>query len=866
MITLNMIATPNPPKENTMSYPFKDVEPKWQQTWRKQKSYLTPERANSTKPKSYVLEMFPYPSGKLHMGHVRNYAIGDAIARFMRLNGCDVLHPMGWDAFGLPAENAAIQMKVSPEIWTLENIEDMKKQFEFLGLSFDWDRELATCLPNYYGHEQKMFLDFYRKGIAYRKESWVNWDPIDHCVLANEQVINGLGWRSGAIVEKRKLRQWSLKITDYAQELLDDLDTLREGWPEKVLKMQENWIGRSQGALIDFEIEDYTSKLSVYTTRPETLFGAAFCAIAPVHPIAEELAKTNPEIAHFIEECQRTPTTEEAISTAEKKGIQTGLHIKHPFIEGRTLPLFIANFVLMDYGTGAIFACPAHDERDYDFAKKYNLPIIPVIHPTAGDYPSDAAYSGPGNVINSDFLSGLDVPTARARAIERLQEQGLGQGQTTFRLRDWCVSRQRYWGCPIPMIHCPTCGVVPVPDNELPVTLPKDVEFDLMGNPLDHHPTWKHVNCPKCGQAAERETDTLDTFFESSWYFLRFCDPKSPSPLNKEAVDQWMPVDWYIGGIEHAVLHLLYARFFTKALRDCGYHSISEPFKNLMTQGMVCHQSFKDTNGQWLFPHEVNKVNETTYVTLKDGSPVTMGRSEKMSKSKKNVVDPKEMVDTFGVDAVRLFVLSDNPPEKDFDWSEEGIEGCWRYLNKMWRILETAEPLKDRPGTDDVSLKFRRLTHQSINKITQAFEKNGFNKAIAFARELTRDIEDALTVGGISGSALYEAIQVLLVGMCPIIPHITSDMWGRFKATDAPDYIIDATWPVADAVLTAQDEITIVVQVNGKLRGNILVPLGTQESILIETALTLPAVQREIADKGIRRTIVVPNRIVNLVV
>ena len=848
-----------------MSYPFRDVEPKWQQTWRDQKSYLTPDRAQSKKPKSYVLEMFPYPSGKLHMGHVRNYAIGDAIARFMRLKGYDVLHPMGWDAFGLPAENAALQSKVSPEAWTLQNIEDMKKQFEILGLSFDWDRELATCLPNYYGHEQKIFLDFYRKGLVYRKESWVNWDPVDHCVLANEQVINGLGWRSGAIVEKRKLRQWSLKITDYAQELLDDLQTL-EGWPEKVLKMQENWIGRSQGALVDFEIEEYPSRLSVFTTRPETLFGAAFCAISPVHPIAEELAKSNPKIAQFIEDCQRTPTTEEAISTAEKKGIQTELRIKHPFIEGHTLPLFIANFVLMDYGTGAIFACPAHDERDYEFAKKYGLSIIPVVQPSSGDYPVEGAYTGPGTIVNSGFLTGLDVPKAREKAIERLQEQKIGQGQITYRLRDWSVSRQRYWGCPIPIIHCQTCGAIPVPDADLPVVLPKDATFDLMGNPLDHHSTWKYVKCPQCHQPAERETDTLDTFFESSWYFLRFCDPKISTPLNKEAVEQWMPVDWYIGGIEHAVLHLLYARFFTKALRDCGYVSISEPFRNLMTQGMVCHQSFKDKDGQWLSPAEVTKINETTYVSVKDGSPVSLGRSEKMSKSKKNVVDPKDMVDTYGVDAVRLFVLSDNPPEKDFDWSEEGIEGCWRYLNKLWRVLETAESLKDRVGIPEASLKFRRITHQSIQKITQSYEKNGFNKAIAFVRELTRDVEDGLINPEISGEALVEAVQVLLLGLCPIIPHITSEMWLRFKNKDASDFIIDATWPLADPILVIQDEITIAVQVNGKMRGSILIPPGSQEEILIKTALTLPSVQREITGKGIRRTIVVPDRIVNIVV
>lgn len=848
-----------------MSYPFRDIESKWQKLWTDQDVYKTPDRHGSKKPKSYVLDMFPYPSGKLHMGHVRNYAIGDVISRFMRLQGYDVLHPMGWDAFGLPAENAAIEHKVSPEDWTLENIQEMKKQFQFLGLSFDWDRELATCLPEYYGLEQKIFLDFYKKGLVYEKESWVNWDPIDHCVLANEQVINGLGWRSGAVVEKRKLHQWSLKITHYAQELLDDLKTLT-GWPEKVLKMQENWIGRSQGALINFTIEGRDDTLNVFTTRPETLYGASFCAIAAVHPIAEELATTNPEIAKFIKECQQTPTTEEAISTAEKKGIDTGLRIQHPFIEGHTLPLFIANFVLMDYGTGAIFACPAHDERDYEFATKYKLPILPVVTPIHEPYPEKGAYTGSGTMINSDFLNGLDIPEAREKAIDRLVGLNKGESQITYRLRDWCVSRQRYWGCPIPIIHCPACGDVPVPEKDLPVTLPKDADFGFMGNPLDHHPTWKHVNCPTCGQTAERETDTLDTFFESSWYFLRFCDNKAKEPLNRAACEDWMPVDWYIGGVEHAVLHLLYARFFTKALRDCGYISLSEPFKNLLTQGMVCHQSYKSQEGQWIFPDEVKRIGENTYVRVKDDSPVTVGRSEKMSKSKKNVVDPKEMVDTYGVDSVRLFVLSDTPPEKDFDWSEEGIEGCWRYLNKLWRVLEVTQEHLNRSGSEDATKKFRSSTHQSIAKITGAYEKNGFNKAVAFARELTRDLEEAQSNESISGKALREAGQVLLLAVCPIVPHIASEMWPSYKDDSMSNLIIDAAWPQVDEKLASQSEITIAVQVNGKTRGNISVSKGSENNILIETALTLPNVQREIEGKGIRRTIVVPDRIVNIVV
>lgn len=846
-----------------MSYPFRDVEPKWQQYWEDHQSYVTPNDLGSQRPKSYVLEMFPYPSGKLHMGHVRNYAIGDAITRFMRLKGYDVLHPMGWDAFGLPAENAAISSKVNPEAWTLENIEEMKKQFYFLGLSFDWTRELATCLPNYYGPEQKIFLEFFKKGLAYRKESWVNWDPVDQCVLANEQVINGRGWRSDAIVEKRKLLQWSLKITDYAQELLDDLKTL-EGWPEKVLKMQENWIGRSQGALIHFQIEGHKDHLPVYTTRPETLYGASFCAIAPTHPIAEELAKVHPDVAAFIEECQRTPTTEEALSTVVKKGIETPLKVKHPFKAGHMLPLYVANFVLMEYGTGAIFACPAHDERDYDFAKTYKLPILPVIRP-AGDasLPEDEAYTGPGQLMNSDFLDGMDVDAARKAAISRLVQLKIGQEQITYRLRDWCVSRQRYWGCPIPIIHCPSCGPVPVPEADLPVVLPKDVTFDLQGNPLDAHPTWKHVSCPTCHQAAVRETDTLDTFMESSWYYLRFCDPQAKAPLDKEKIKKWGPVDWYIGGIEHAVLHLLYARFFTKALRDCGYLDISEPFKNLLTQGMVCHLSFKDQQGQWLTPQEVRRNADGSYVLIADGQPVQVGRAEKMSKSKKNVVDPKDMVDTYGVDSVRLFVMSDTPPEKDFDWSEEGIEGAWRYLNRLWRILDSVDEHKNRAGDLDVSLKLRRLSHQAMEKITLAYEKNGFNKAIAFARELTRDIEEALANPQVSGEALKEGAEFLVLGLSPIIPHITSEMWGRYRPGSL---IIDADWPAVDPDLVQKDQIMIMVQVNGKLRGNIMIAPGTDDAIVIEQALTLATVQRDIAGKTLRRQIVVPDRIVNFVV
>jgi leucyl-tRNA synthetase len=841
-----------------MSYPFRDIETKWQSHWQSTNAYKTPTLSN--KPKSYVLEMFPYPSGKLHMGHVRNYAIGDAIARLKRLQGFDVLHPMGWDAFGLPAENAAIQGGVCPEKWTLENIQDMKKQFQMLSISFDWEREIATCLPDYYGHEQKFFLDFYRNNLAYRRESWINWDPVDNCVLANEQVINGRGWRSGAIVEKRKLMQWSLKITDYAQELLDDLSTLT-GWPEKVVKMQENWIGRSEGAYIEFEIEGRVDRLPVFTTRPETLFGAAFCGIAPTHPIADELSAANADLAAFIEECQRTPTTEEALSTIEKKGFDTGLRVKHPFIDGHTVPLYVANFVLMDYGTGAIFACPAHDERDYDFATKYKLPITQVVMNAAGDALNGSAYTGPGTMINSGFLDDLNAETARTQAIDKLESMGLGKRQITFRLRDWSVSRQRYWGCPIPIIYCDSCGIVPVPEQDLPVKLPMDVTFDQTGNPLDYHPTWKHTSCPTCGGKATRETDTLDTFFESSWYFLRFCDNKTSDPLNKEAVQRWMPVDAYIGGIEHAVLHLLYSRFFTKALRDCGYVTFNEPFKNLMTQGMVCHESYKGSDGKWLFPQEVTRVNEGKYISKKDGQPVTVGRSEKMSKSKKNTVDPKEMIDTYGIDAVRLFVLSDTPPEKDFEWSDEGLEGAWRYLNKLWRTLEIVVENKDRVGQDDESLKLRKTAHQSIIKFAKGYDANGFNKVIAFARELTRDLEEAIANPPVSGAALSECAQILMMALNPMIPHLTSDMWQQLTGT----YLTDTPWPTVDADLAAQTEITIAVQVNGKMRGSFEVAADSDQDTLLGLAQELATVQRDLEGKTIRKTIVVPNRIVNIV-
>ncbi len=847
------------------AYPFKECEHKWQKAWSEAKAFEVRDEAK--KPKSYILEMFPYPSGRLHMGHVRNYSIGDAIARYKRVLGYTVLHPMGWDAFGLPAENAAGEHQVDPADWTVENIKAMKRQFQALGFAFDWTREVATCQPDYYRHEQKMFLDFWSKGLAYRKEIWVNWDPVEGSVLANEQVISGRGWRSGAIVERRKLTQWSLQITRYAQELLDDLAKLEAGWPEKVIRMQENWIGRSEGALIRFALADRENEvIDVFTTRPETVFGAAFCAVSPTHPLTEALLQTNSDLAEFVAMCQRTPTTEEALSTEEKQGFDTGLRVHHPFILGHALPVYVANFVMMDYGTGAIFGCPAHDDRDFEFAEKVGLPMTVVVQPEGEEnlhLPLTAAYTGQGTLINSGFLDGLSVEKARARAIEEIERRRIGECRITYRLRDWCISRQRYWGCPIPIIYCEACGTVPVPAQDLPVILPKDVIFGQGGNPLANHPTWKHVNCPQCGKPATRETDTFDTFVESSWYFLRYCNPYATAAVDKISCQKWMPVDWYIGGVEHAVLHLLYARFFTKALRDCGYVDLDEPFGNLLTQGMVCHQTFQDQDGHWLYPQEVEKNTKGQYVTIKGGLPVTAGRSEKMSKSRKNLVDPQSIIDVYGADAARLFVLSDTPPERDFDWNDEGLEGAWRYINRVWRLVLSAIDLADRPGEAEPTLALRKLIHQSIQKFQQAYERNAFNKAIAFLRELTHALEKALETATVSRAALMEGVEVLAQGLGPIVPHVTSELWERLGHAES---LVDAPWPIPDPKLAMIEEVTIAVQVNGKMRGSFPASVDAEASLLEQEALMLPAVVRDMAGRLPRRMVIIPNRIVNIVV
>ena len=832
-----------------MSYPFKSVERKWQEFWATNNSFKVADEGE--KPKAYILEMLPYPSGRLHMGHVRNYTLGDAMARFKTAQGFRVLHPMGWDAFGLPAENAAMQNNTHPSIWTRQNIADMKKQLFSLGFSYDWDREVTTCEPDYYGKEQAIFLDFYEKELVYRRESWVNWDPIENSVLANEQVVDGKGWRSGAAVERRLLNQWSMKITLYAQELIDDLAKL-SGWPEKVVKMQENWIGRSEGALVNFAIPSQDCDLTIYTTRPETLYGASFIALAPQHPIVLELAKTNSGVAAFIQECQKMSTTEEAMATAEKKGYSLGIDAIHP-ITKQPVPIYAANFVLMDYGTGALFGCPGHDVRDFEFATKYNLPIKRVLT-SDGELPH---LENTGKMAESDFLNGMDCIAAKAHMIDHLEKNNLGERQVNYRLRDWLVSRQRYWGCPIPIIYCDHCGAVPVPKQDLPVRLPEDVSFEKPGNPLDHHPTWKHVNCPSCSKPGLRETDTLDTFFESSWYYMRYACAKHDQPVDKKVVENWLPVDQYIGGIEHAVLHLLYARFFTKAMRDCGYANVDEPFRNLMTQGMVCHATYKDNQGKWLYPNEVEKT-ASGFIKIADGTPATQGRQEKMAKSKKNLVDPQAIIEGYGADAARLFIMSDTPPEKDFDWNDDGLEGSWRYINRLWRLGEKVRDHKNIVTTKNAALK--KAAHQYLHKITQAYETYAFNKVLAFCRELTHAIDS--DINECDKQTVVDAFTMLIQAINPITPHVAHELW---KNVHGEAFVDAIHWPTVDTNLLIEDQISMAVQVNGKMRGNITVNTDAVDDAIIAAAMELSTVQQAVNGLTIRKTIVVPKRILNIV-
>jgi leucyl-tRNA synthetase len=849
-------------------YNFRESEAKWQRIWREQRLFEV--AAEPGRPKYYVLEMFPYPSGKLHVGHVRNYTMGDLVARYRRAQGFNVIHPMGWDAFGLPAENAAIAEHIHPAVWTYENIATMRAQLQRMGFAYDWSREIATCHPEYYRHEQKMFLDFLEADLAYRRESWVNWDPVENTVLANEQVIEGRGWRSGAVVEKRLLSQWFLRITAFTEELLDALGDL-DRWPERVRLMQENWIGRSEGARVSFAIAGQDERIEVFTTRPDTLFGASFLAVSPNHPLALRLAEKDPDLAAFIAECNRMGTSEAVIETAEKRGYSTGLQAVHPFDETRRVPIYVANFVLMEYGTGAIFGCPAHDQRDLEFARKYELPVLPVVLPPREDPArftvDDTAYVEDGTLFNSAFLDGLSVAEAKRAAGERLEKLGRGERTTAYRLRDWGVSRQRYWGCPIPVIHCSDCGIVPVPAKDLPVKLPEDVSFEVPGNPLDHHPTWKHVDCPRCGKPARRETDTFDTFFESSWYFLRFCSARAPVAFEREAVDYWLPVDQYIGGVEHAVLHLLYSRFFTRALKKCGYLDLDEPFAGLFTQGMVCHQTYESETGEWLFPEEVETADDGRLVD-EAGRPVMAGRLEKMSKSKKNVVGLDAIVDTYGADTARLYLLSDSPPERDLEWTETGIEGIWRYVNRLWRMaseppVSLPPPGSAMPATLSPALTaIRRTTHKTIAAVTDDLDKFRFNRAVARIRELTNTLDELPAAEPGASEVFREGLDTLAQLLGPMMPHLAEEIW---QTLGGKNLLADQPWPEADPDLTRDEQVTIAVQVNGKLRGTLDIPRDTDIGAVESAALAMPQVLRWLEGQPPRKVIVVPNRIVNIV-
>ncbi|PZO06500.1 MAG: leucine--tRNA ligase [Alphaproteobacteria bacterium] len=858
-------------------YEPKTAEPRQQARWADADAFVTKDTG---RPKYYVLEMFPYPSGNIHMGHARNYVMGDVVARSKRAQGFDVLHPMGWDAFGMPAENAAMERGIHPKGWTYDNIANMREQLKLLGLSLDWSREFATCDPEYYGQQQAWFLELYRRGLVYRKDGVVNWDPVDNTVLANEQVIDGKGWRSGAPVEKRKLNQWFLRITDYADDLIDGLKELEGRWPDKVRLMQENWIGKSRGATVWWDMAEAPEGLptspagkpdhardpiEVYTTRPDTLFGASFIALAPDHPLTRTIAARQPKVAAFMEACASLGTSEAEIEKAEKHGVDLGMRVRHPFDPQRTIPVWSANFVLSTYGSGAIFGCPAHDQRDLDFARKYDLPVIPVVKPDGADETFQVgteAYVGPGTAFHSAFLDGLSIEEAKAEAIRRLEATEQGVGATIYRLRDWGVSRQRYWGCPIPIIHCPKCGPQEVPGDQLPVVLPDDVTFDVPGNPLARHPTWKHVRCPTCEIDAVRETDTLDTFVDSSWYFARFTDPTSTTPVNAAAADRWLPVDQYIGGVEHAVLHLLYARFISRALSDAGLMNVREPFAGLFTQGMVVHETYRRADGQWVEPTDVDLTNEAgkrSARQLSTGETLIIGDIEKMSKSKKNVVAPQEILSTHGVDAGRLFVLSDSPPERDVQWTPGGVEGASRFVQRAWALFDGFEA--SAPANPDVDAALTRETHKAIKAVTEGVAGFRFNSAIAKLYAFVATVRDHDQA---SGAVRSEALSALARLIAPFTPHLAEECW---TSLGHPGLVLDAPWPEWDPALAADDEIVLPIQISGKRRGEITMPRGSDPMAVEDAALANPQVQAYLSSNGlsVRKVIIVPDRIVNLV-
>jgi leucyl-tRNA synthetase len=879
-----------PDSSKNERYNAREAETRWQRVWDERGIFAT--KNDDPRPKYYVLEMFPYPSGRIHMGHVRNYTMGDVMARFKRAMGLAVLHPMGWDAFGMPAENAAIDRKVHPKAWTYANIAAMKKQLQSMGLSLDWAREIATCDPAYYKHQQKMFLDFAKAGLVERKRSKVNWDPVDQTVLANEQVIDGRGWRSGAPVVQRELVQWFFKISDYSQDLLEALDHL-DRWPDKVRLMQKNWIGRSEGLLLRFMLDNATapnneSELGIFTTRPDTLFGAKFMALAPDHPLAQAAAAKNPKLAAFIAEAKKIGTAQAEIDTAEKLGFDTGIKAVHPFDANWKLPVYVANFILMDYGTGAIFGCPAHDQRDLDFVNKYGLGNTPVVCPPGQDPKTfvitTTAFDGDGRMINSRFLDGLSIEEAKEEVAKRLERETRGnrpvaQRQVNYRLRDWGISRQRYWGCPIPIIHCKKCGVVPVPEKDLPVTLPDDVTFDRPGNPLDRHPTWKNVKCPQCGGKATRETDTMDTFVDSSWYFARFTDPWiKTAPTDRKMVDEWLPVDQYIGGIEHAILHLLYSRFFTRAMHKTGHVGMDEPFAGLFTQGMVVHETYRAKNGDWVEPANVKiagKIGDSgdaRRATLAaTGEPLDIGSIEKMSKSKKNTIDPDDIIAAYGADTARWFMLSDSPPERDVIWTEEGVQGAWRFVQRLWRLVGeisgVAAPAARPAAFGEAALTVRKAAHRALAHVSDDIDRLRFNRCVAHIYEFANALSDAIGAAETAPGpdlawALREAGDILVRLFHPMMPHLAEECWA---ALGHLTLVATEAWPQVEPDLLVEDTITLPVQINGKKRADVTVARDAGKADIEAAVLALDAVKRALDGKRPKKVIVVPQRIVNVV-
>ena len=832
---------------------FQLIEEKWQSIFDNKKLYNS-----KNKSKFYCLEMFPYPSGKIHMGHVRNYTIGDVIARFKFLNGFNVLHPMGWDSFGLPAENAARENNLHPKDWTKKNIAHMKKQLKMLGLSIDWDHEISTCDESYYKHQQELFIDFFNKGYVSRKENYVNWDPIEETVLANEQVIDGKGWRSGASVQRKKLSQWVFNITKFAEELLQNTDSLKN-WPEKVKLMQKNWIGKSTGCEINFEIFSEKKQIKIFTTRPDTIFGASFLAVSVDHPLCQSFEKDE-KFIKFKEDCLKVGTTEEALAVAEKNGYNTKLFAIHPFIKNKKIPIFVANFVLMDYGTGAIFGCPAHDQRDLDFARKYNLDITEVVAEKK-DEPKNfktvnEAYTSDGTMINSDFLNDLDVETAKIKIIEKIEKEKIGQKKISFRLKDWGVSRQRYWGCPIPMIYLEDGSVVPVEKEELPVRLPDDVDLKKSGNPLDNHPTWKKTTQLRTGKSATRETDTLDTFVDSSWYFMRFCSPRNNNePFNVEELNRWMPVDQYIGGVEHAILHLLYSRFFMRAIQKNNPKiKVQEPFNGLFTQGMVCHETYKDSNGKWLSPDQVKKNDKGEFVNNLDSTKVIVGPSESMSKSKKNVIDPENMIKAYGADAVRWFILSDSPPEKDVQWSNQGVNAAYKFLQKLYNLTHVVLNRKDNKNIKKKEFDIKFNNH--IFKITNLINNFQLNVVVANIYSIYNLFNTAIN-DQIDNETLKTNLSKLMKILIPFVPHLAYECLEQLGAKDTN------TWPISDLALKTEEKIKIAIQINGRTKEIIEVKKDLEEEDIINECKKIKKIDDQLKLTKIQKTIFVKNRIIN---